>query len=118
GQFKVTRVTDGDTIKVTDNGTTSTIRLVGIDAPEKSRKKNEPGQPYSKKSTKYLAGLVLNKTVEIKSYGVGRYGRTLGVVFVLRLNLVVPGLNLKDPESLTITGKEKCRQKQGLQLAA
>jgi hypothetical protein len=37
---------------------------------------------------------------------------------VLRLNLVVPGLNLKDPGSLTITGKEKCRQKQGLQLAA
>jgi len=38
--------------------------------------------------------------------------------YLLRLNLVVPGLNLKDPESLTITGKEKCRQKQGLQLAA
>jgi hypothetical protein len=37
---------------------------------------------------------------------------------LLRLNLVVPGLNLIGPESLTITGKEKCRQKQGLQLAA
>ena len=37
---------------------------------------------------------------------------------VLRLNLVVPCLNLIDPGSLTITGKEKCRQKQGLQLAA
>ena len=37
---------------------------------------------------------------------------------LLRLNLVVPGLNLIDPGSLTITGKEKCRQKQGLQLAA
>jgi len=79
GQFKVTRVTDGDTIKVTNNGTTSTIRLVGIDAPEKSKKKNEPGQPFSKKSTKHLTSLVLNKTVDIKSYGVGRYGRTLGV---------------------------------------
>lgn len=37
---------------------------------------------------------------------------------LLRLNLVVPCLNLTDPGSLTITGKEKCRQKQGLQLAA
>ena len=37
---------------------------------------------------------------------------------VLRLNLVVPGLNLIGPGSLTITGKEECRQKQGLQLAA
>jgi len=40
------------------------------------------------------------------------------VGYMLRLNLVVPGLNLIDPGSLTITGKEKCRQKQDLQLAA
>ena len=33
GQFKVNRVTDGDTIKVTGNGSKITIRLVGIDAP-------------------------------------------------------------------------------------
>jgi endonuclease YncB( thermonuclease family) len=82
GQFKVTRVTDGDTIKVTDNGSKITIRLVGIDAPETSKKKHEPGQPFSQKSTKYLASLVLNKVVDLKSYGTGRYGRTLGVVFV------------------------------------
>jgi len=37
---------------------------------------------------------------------------------LLRLNLVVPIFNLIDPESLTITGKKKCRQKQDLQLAA
>ena len=87
GQFKVLRVTDGDTIKVTNNGTTSTIRLVGIDAPEKSKKKHEPGQPFSKKSTKHIASLVLNKTVDIKSYGKGHYGRTLGVVFVDGINV-------------------------------
>jgi micrococcal nuclease len=87
GQFKCTRVTDGDTIKVTNNGTTSTIRLVGIDAPETSKRKNEPGQPYSQNSTKHLAGLVLNKTVDIKSYGQDRYGRTLGVVFVDGMNV-------------------------------
>ena len=57
-----------------------TIRLVGIDAPETSRKKHEPGQPFSQKSTKYLAGPVLNKVVDIVSYGEDRYGRTLGVV--------------------------------------
>ena len=81
-QFKCTRVTDGDTITVTQNGFKSTIRLVGIDAPEKSRKKHEPGQPFSQSSTKYLAGMVLNKDVEIKNYGTDRYGRTLGVVYV------------------------------------
>ena len=87
GQFKVTRVTDGDTIKVSGNGETITVRLVGIDAPETSKKKHEPGQPYSRKATKHLASLALNKAVEIKSYGKDRYGRTLGVVFVDGLNV-------------------------------
>ena len=80
-QFKCTRVTDGDTITVTQNGFKTTIRLVGIDAPEKSRKKHDPGQPFSQASTKYLAGMVLNKNVDIVSYGNDRYGRTLGVVY-------------------------------------
>ena len=96
GQFKVTRVTDGDTVKVTGNDVKMTIRLVGIDAPETSKKKNEPGQPFSQKSTKHLAGLVLNKSVEIKSYGTDRYGRTLGVIFVgeknVNLEMVKAGL--------------------------
>ena len=87
GQFMVTRVTDGDTIKVTGDGSKITIRLVGIDAPETSKKKHEPGQPFSQKSTKYLASLVLNKVVDLKSYGTGRYGRTLGVVFVSGKNV-------------------------------
>jgi micrococcal nuclease len=96
GQFMVTRVTDGDTIKVTGDVSKITIRLVGIDAPETSKKKNEPGQPFSRKSTKHLASLVLNKSVDVKSYGTGRYGRTLGVVFVngidVNLEMVKAGL--------------------------
>ena len=96
GQFSVTRVTDGDTVKVTGNDVNMTIRLVGIDAPETSKKKNEPGQPFSRKSTKYLASLVLNKSVEVISYGTDRYGRTLGVVFVgdknVNLEMVKVGL--------------------------
>jgi len=96
GQFKVTRVTDGDTVKVSNNDLKLTIRLVGIDAPEISKKKNQPGQPFSRKSTKYLTNLVLNKSVEVKSYGTDRYGRTLGVVFVdgknVNLEMVKAGL--------------------------
>jgi endonuclease YncB( thermonuclease family) len=96
GQFKVTRVVDGDTIKVSSNGETVTVRLVGIDAPETSKRKNEPGQPFSRKSTKYLASLVLSKSVTVKSYGTDRYGRTLGVVFVngknVNLEMVKVGL--------------------------
>ena len=92
----VTRVTDGDTVKVVNDGIKTTIRLVGIDAPETSKKKNQPGQPFSRKSTQYLASLVLNKSVEVKSYGSDRYGRTLGVVFVsgknMNLEMVKAGL--------------------------
>ena len=95
-QYKCTRVTDGDTITVTQNGFKTTIRLVGIDAPEKSRKKHDPGQPFSQASTKYLAGMVLNKNVDIVSYGNDRYGRTLGVVYVdgknVNLEMVKAGL--------------------------
>jgi endonuclease YncB( thermonuclease family) len=96
GQLQVVRVTDGDTVKVAGNDEKMTIRLVGIDAPETSKKKNEPGQPFSQKSTKHLAGLVLNKSVEIKSYGTDRYGRTLGVIFVgeknVNLEMIKAGL--------------------------
>jgi micrococcal nuclease len=81
--LKVTRVVDGDTLKVlSESGQNTTIRLVGIDAPETSKRKNEPGQPFSRKATKYLVQLTLNKSVDVKSYGKDRYGRLLGVVFV------------------------------------
>jgi len=88
--------TDGDSIIVSGNSDKITIRLVGIDAPETSKKKHEPDQPFSQKSTKYLAGLVLNKSVDVKSYGTDRYGRTLVVVFVdgknVNLEMIKAGL--------------------------
>ena len=73
GQFNCIRVTDGDTITVTQNGFKTTIRLVGIDAPETSHSKHQPGQPFSQNSTKFLAGMVLNNYVDIVSYGNDRY---------------------------------------------
>ena len=65
-QFKVTRVYDGDTIKAKGHDIEIKVRLVGIDAPETSKKKHEPGQPYSQQAKKYLADLVLNKVVDVK----------------------------------------------------
>jgi micrococcal nuclease len=83
GQYEVYRVVDGDTFVVKHGSVKITIRLVGIDAPELSNKKRKDGQPFSRQSTQHLAGLVLNKTVDVKSYGVDRNGRTLGKVFLL-----------------------------------
>jgi endonuclease YncB( thermonuclease family) len=96
GEYQVSRVVDGDTIIVNKGTTKLTIRLVGIDAPEVSHAKNQPSQPFGQQSTKHLAGLVLNKTVDIKSHGPDRYGRTLGEVFLdghnINLELVKAGL--------------------------
>ena len=95
-QLRVVRVTEGDTIKAAVDHMEIIVRLVGIDAPEKSRKKGEPGQPYSRKATKYLTSLILKKTITIKEYGTDRYGRILGVVFVngtnANLEMVKAGL--------------------------
>ena len=80
--YQVLRVYDGDTITVMIGGQKHSIRLVGIDTPEKSRKKGKPGQPYSQKATKYLAGMVLGKQVSIESYGTDRYARILGLFYL------------------------------------
>ncbi len=88
GEFKVTRVYDGDTILVIrDRTVTRKVRLVGIDAPETSRKKYEPGQPYSQQSKKYLASLILNRTVTITSYALDVYNQVLGEVIWEGINI-------------------------------
>ena len=96
GQFKVTRVYDGDTVKAYSHDIEIKVRLVCIDAPETSRKKGDPGQPYSQQAKKYLAGLVLNKLVDIKGYGLGRYNRILGVIYLgdqnINLEMIRAGL--------------------------
>ena len=82
GQFKVVRVYDGDTVRAIGHGIEIKVRLVGIDTPETSKKKGLSGQPYSVQAKKFLAGMVLNKTVDIKGYGLGPYNRILGVLYV------------------------------------
>ena len=96
GEYQVSRVIDGDTIEVKKGSIKLTIRLVGIDAPEVSKKKHEPGQPFSQQSTKHLAKIALNRPADVKSYGADRYGRVLGEVFVdgnnVNLEMVNAGL--------------------------
>jgi endonuclease YncB( thermonuclease family) len=86
-QFMVTRVIDGNTVKARSISKEITIRLCGIDAPETSRKKNQLGQPYSRKARDYLTHLVLNKMVKIEEYGKDRYRRVLAVIYVDDMNV-------------------------------
>lgn len=72
---RVVGVTDGDTIKVLDEGNKQhTIRLAEIDAPER-------GQPWGDRSRQALAALVFSKTVSVQQTDTDRYGRVVARVF-------------------------------------
>lgn len=81
----VTRVVDGDTIKVAKNGQEETVRLLGIDTPE-SVAPRKPVECFGKESSLYLTKLVQGKRVSLEqdssqsSYD--RYGRLLAYVFL------------------------------------
>jgi micrococcal nuclease len=96
GQYQVTHVIDGDTIKLDDGTKKIPVRLIGIDAPETPTRKNQTGQPFNQRSKKHLSSLVLNQVVEIKSYGFDGDGRMLGEVFGedrnINLEMVKAGL--------------------------
>lgn len=91
----VDKVIDGDTLKVTTNGLNPqqfTVRLLGIDAPEK-------GEYLAQKATAAVSRLVLNKLVRLEhsNYSSDKYGRLLAFVWVdhetnLSLELVRQGL--------------------------
>lgn len=82
---RVSRVIDGDTIKVADN---TTVRLLGIDAPEES-------QCFFEESRKAVADLLTGQTVllEKELSGVDMYGRLLRYV-------ILPGRTRKDDNVL------------------
>jgi micrococcal nuclease len=94
-QFKVVNVYDGDSILVQGLGLTLTIRMVGIDAPETGGR-YKPGQPYSTKARQYLSRQIANRSVTLKTYGLGGYNRILAEVFAggtnMNLKMVELGL--------------------------
>lgn len=74
----VVQVTDGDTVVVRLSGQDERVRLLGIDAPEKKQ------MPWGPRAARFLAKLVLGKTVRVETdvQARDRYGRLLGYVFV------------------------------------
>lgn len=69
------RVIDGDTIAVrTKDNKVQTIRLYGINCPEK-------GQFFGANAQKFAAELVLNKEVSVHPVDTDKYGRTVAHVF-------------------------------------
>ena len=81
----VLKVFDGDTILVEGlnkaYGSPATIRLAGIDSPEKAGRDGQPGQPLADRSKAYLSNLIQRKKVQIDPVGLDPYGRTVAVVY-------------------------------------
>ena len=72
----VTRVIDGDTFEIKDKfGKSQTIRLFGIDTPEKK-------QTFGMTAKAYTEKLIDKKEVFVESVELGRYNRVVAVVYV------------------------------------
>jgi micrococcal nuclease len=84
GQFKVTRVHDGETIRAEGYGIEIVVRLAGIEIPVAAQQ-NHP--PLALEAKSYLADMVLNKVIDIKGHGVDDMNRVLGVLMIQQVNV-------------------------------
>jgi len=82
---KVSRVIDGDTIKVLINNKGDTVRLIGIDAPETVDPK-KPVQCFGKEASAKAKEILTDKTIILESDPTqgerDMYGRLLRYVFL------------------------------------
>lgn len=67
-------IIDGDTILLRRGDKLTSIRLWGIDAPEKKQSGGED-------ATRHLIKLIGRKRVKIITAGIGRYGRIIGKIY-------------------------------------
>lgn len=79
GEVTVQSCSDGDTCAVQVAGLSFKVRLVGIDAPEKGRRKGEE-QPFAIEAKLALNRLVQGKKLQADQYGIDAYNRPLVVL--------------------------------------
>lgn len=78
---EVVSIADGDTFTLLTIGQQQIrIRLHGIDCPEKR-------QDFGTKAKQFLADMVFQKKVVVKTMDVDRYGRTIGIVTIDGINV-------------------------------
>ncbi len=74
---RVVRVSDGDTFNVLVQGRQQRVRMASIDAPEVTKDKERPGQPYAQASRDALASLISGKDLVLVCYERDRYERNI-----------------------------------------
>lgn len=85
GFYRVTHITDGDTIEVDMSGTTEKIRMIGIDTPE-TKKPNAPVQCFGPQASAFTTTALTGKSVRLEADPTNdnrdRYGRLLRYVYL------------------------------------
>lgn len=85
GLYPVAHFVDGDTIAVSMNGTTETVRMIGVDTPETHRP-NTPVQCYGPQAADYTRTLIGSNSVRLQADPLDtnrdRYGRLLRYVYL------------------------------------
>ena len=82
---RIVGVSDGDTVTLLDTAkTTHKVRLMGIDAPEKS-------QPFGTRSKQSLSSLIFGKYVAVEWSKKDRYGRLIAKISTPN----IPDINLE-----------------------
>lgn len=91
GLYRVVKFDDGDTIQVDMNGTTETVRFIGVDTPE-THKPNTPVQCYGPEAANYTKRLIGNQKIRLQADPLNtnrdRYGRLLRYVYLSDNTLV------------------------------
>ncbi len=72
---RVVGVKDGDTFELLRNGQTITVRLFGVDTPEKN-------QAYGQRAKQFASDLAFGKNVRLIEHNKDRYGRTVGTIIL------------------------------------
>jgi len=70
---RVIGISDGDTIKVLEDGVSKRIRFWGIDYPEST-------QAFGMRAKQFTAELAFGKTVTVRVRDIDRYGRQIAEV--------------------------------------
>ncbi len=68
-------VKDGDTMELLRNGQSVTVRLYGIDSPEKN-------QDYGQRAKQFASDLAFGKYVRLIVHNTDRFGRTVGTIIL------------------------------------
>ncbi|MEQ9021545.1 MAG: thermonuclease family protein [Pseudomonadales bacterium] len=78
---KVVKVADGDTLTLlTSDKKQVRVRLAGIDCPES-------GQPWGGNATEALKAVLTGEPVIVEITDIDRYGRTVGRVYIKKMNI-------------------------------